>query len=182
MRIVTERLILRPPTLKDAADIAANANNPDVTRYTAHVPFPYSIKNAKDFIRLCHKRELQKPCTDLSFVAEMRCEKKVIGCLGFIRIDRFTGKADIGYWLGKNYWRKGFGFEAVNALINFAFNKFKLQRLETAIYAENRASQALVKKLGFKKEGVRHRASRSLATGVLHNVAIYALLKAGKCK
>jgi RimJ/RimL family protein N-acetyltransferase len=182
MRIVTERLILRPPTLKDAADIAANANNPDVTRYTAHVPFPYSIKNAKDFIRLCRKRESQRLCTYLNFVVELRSEKKVIGCLGFIRIDRFTGKADIGYWLGKKYWRQGFGFEAVDALINFAFSKLKLHRLEAAIYAENRASQTLVKKLGFKKEGIRHRASRSLATGVLHDVTIYALLKASKCK
>jgi len=182
MRIATERLILRPPTLKDAADIAANVNNPDVTRFTAHIPFPYSLKNAKDFIRLCRKQESQKPCTDLSFVIELRREKKVIGCLGFIRIDHFTGKADIGYWLGKNYWRKGFGFEAINALIKFAFNKLKLQRLEAAIYAENLASQALVKKLGFKKEGVRHRASRSLATSVLHDATIYALLKAGKCK
>jgi [ribosomal protein S5]-alanine N-acetyltransferase len=182
MRIITERLILRPPTLKDAADIVENVNNLKVSRYLAHIPFPYSVKNAKYFIRLCRKQQSQIQCTDLSFVVELRREKKVIGCVGFIRIDRFTGKADIGYWLGKNYWRNGFAFEAVGALIKFAFNKFKLQRLEAAIYADNLASQALVKKLGFKKEGVRHRASRSLATGVLHDATIYALLKAGKCR
>ena len=182
MKIKTKRLILRPATFNDAVDIARNANNLDVTRYMAHIPFPYSVKNAKDFIKLCHKKESQKPCTDLNFVIEMRSPKKVIGCLGFIRIDHFTGKADIGYWLGKDYWRQGFGFEAVNALIKFAFNKLKLQRLETAVYTENRASQALVKKLGFKKEGVRHRASRSSATGKLYDVLIYALLKPGKCK
>jgi RimJ/RimL family protein N-acetyltransferase len=182
MKIKTKRLILRSATFKDAADIAINANNLDVTRYTAHIPFPYSVKNAKDFVRLCRKRESQRPCTDLNFVVELRSEKKVIGCLGFIRIDYFTGKADIGYWFGKNYWRRGFGSEAVNALINLAFNKLKLQRLEVAIYTENRASQALVKKLGFKKEGLRYRASRSCATGALHDVLIYALLKPGKWK
>jgi RimJ/RimL family protein N-acetyltransferase len=182
MKIKTKRLILRPATLNDAADIAMNANDIDVIRYTAHVPFPYSIKNAKDFIQLCRKRESQKPCTDWNFVIEIRSEKKVVGCLGFIRIDYFTGKADIGYWLGENYWKQGFAFEAVNAFIKFAFTTLKLQRLEAAIYIENRASQALVKKLGFKKEGVRHRASRSHATSVLHDVLIYALLKQGKRK
>ncbi|MCX5635179.1 MAG: GNAT family protein [Planctomycetota bacterium] len=182
MKIKTKRLIRRPATFNDAADIAMNANDIDVTRYTAHVPFPYSLKNAKDFTQLCRKRKSQKSCDDLNFVIEMRSEKKVIGCLGFIRIDYFTGKADIGYWLSKNYWQQGFAFEAVNALIKFAFTTLKLQRLEAAIYIENHASQTLVKKLGFKKEGIRHRASRSRATGVLHDVLIYALLKPGKCK
>ena len=177
MRIVTERLILRPPTLKDAEDIAQNANNLDVTRYTAHIPFPYHIKDAKKFIKRCRQRERQKPVTNLDFVIEHRAQKRVIGCLGFIRIDRFTGKADIGYWLGKNYWRKGFGFEAVGALVKYAFTKLKLQRLEAAIYKENRVSQALARKFGFRKEGMRRRASRSLATGKLHNVMIYGLLK-----
>jgi ribosomal-protein-alanine N-acetyltransferase len=177
MRIVTERLILRPPTLKDAADIAQNANDLTVLRYTAHVPFPYHIEDAKDFIKRCRKRKKQKPVTDIDLVIENRAQKKIIGCTGYIRIDRYTGKADIGYWIGKDYWRQGFGYEAVGALIKYAFTKLKLQRLEAAVYRENRASQALVRKLGFRKEGMRQRASRSLATGKLHNVMIYGLLK-----
>ncbi|MGD0077993.1 MAG: GNAT family protein [Sedimentisphaerales bacterium] len=177
MRLVTKRLILRSPAIKDAADIAQNANDLTVLRYTAHVPFPYHIKDAKDFIKRCRKRERQKPVTDRDLVIELRTQRKVIGCTGFIRIDHYTGKADIGYWLGKNYWRQGLGSEAANALIKYAFTKLKLQRLEAAIYRENHVSQALVKKLGFRKEGVRRQASRSLATGKLHDVMIYGLLK-----
>jgi RimJ/RimL family protein N-acetyltransferase len=177
MRLVTERLILRRPALKDAADIVRNVNDLAVSRYTAHIPFPYHIKDAKNFIKRCRKRERQKPVTNLDFVIEHRAQKKAIGCAGFIRIDHFTGKADIGYWLGKDYWRQGLGYEAVGALVKYAFTKLKLQRLEAAIYKENRVSQALARKLGFRKEGMRRRASRSLATGNLHNVMIYGLLK-----
>jgi RimJ/RimL family protein N-acetyltransferase len=177
MRIVTKRLILRTPTIKDAADIAQNANNLTVLRYTAHIPFPYHIKDAKDFIIRCRKREKQKPVTDITLVIVSRFQRKVIGCTGFIRIDRYTGKADIGYWIGRDYWRQGFGRETVDALIKYAFTKLKLQRLEAAVYRKNRASQALVRKLGFRKEGMRQRASRSRATGKLHDVMIYGLLK-----
>jgi RimJ/RimL family protein N-acetyltransferase len=177
MRIVTKRLILRSPVIKDAADITQNANDLRVLRYTAHIPFPYRIKDAKEFIKRCRKRERKKPVTDVALVIELRAQKKVIGCAGFIRIDHFTGKADIGYWLGKSYWRQGLGSETVKALIKYAFAKLKLQRLEAAVYRKNRVSQALVRKLGFRKEGMRRQASRSLATGKLHNVMIYGLLK-----
>ena len=177
MRIVTERLILRRPTIKDTTDIVRNINDLTVSRYTAHVPFPYHIKDAKKFIKRCRQRERHKPITDMDFVIELRVTKRVIGGTGFIRIDHFTGKADIGYWLGKNYWRQGIGYESVSALVKYAFTKLKLQRLEAAIYKGNRASQTLARKLGFKKEGVRRRASRSLATGKLHDVMIYGLLK-----
>jgi ribosomal-protein-alanine N-acetyltransferase len=182
VKIKTKRLILRSAKINDAAYITQNVHNLDVARYTANIPFPYSIKNAKYFIKLCRKQESQKPCINLNLVIEIQSLKKVIGCIGLIRIDHFTGKADIGYWLGKDYWRQGIGFEAVNALIKFAFGKLKLQRLEAAICIENRASQALVKKAGFKKEGLHRRANRSLATGKLHDIFIYALLKPGKCK
>ena len=177
MRIVTERLILRHPILKDAADIVQNANDLAVSRYTARVPFPYHIKHAINFIKYCRSQERQKPIKNLEFVIEHRAQKKAIGFAGFVRIDHYTGKADIGYWLGRNYWRQGLGTEATNALIKYAFTKLKLQRLEAAICKENLASQALVRKLEFRKEGVRRRAGRSLATGKWHDAVIYGLLK-----
>src|SRR4030042_428974 len=113
MRLVTKRLILRPPTLKDATEIASNANDLTVLRYTAHVPFPYHIKDAKDFIKRSRKREKQRPVTDMDLVIEHRSTKKVIGCTGFVHVDHYSSKADIGYWLGRDYWRQGFGCEAV---------------------------------------------------------------------
>ena len=177
MRIVTERLILRPPTLKDAADITSNVNDLAVSRYTARIPFPYHIKYAKNFIKYCRQQGKRKPVTNVELVIELRVPKKVIGCTGLIRIDHYTGKADIGYWIGKDYWQQGFGYEAVDALIKYAFKKLKLQRLEAAICRENSASQALVRKLEFRKEGVRRRAGRSLATGKWHDAVIYGLLK-----
>jgi RimJ/RimL family protein N-acetyltransferase len=176
-KIKTKRLLLRFPTSKDASAITENIKDFDVIRFTAHVPHPYSIKDAKQYIRYCRKQIAQQPILSYDFAIEHRKEKKVIGGSGLMKIDSFTGKADIGYWLGKKYWRQGYGSEAVEAIIKFAFGKLGLQRLEAPIYKENIASQALVKKLGFKKEGIRRRASKSRATGVMHDVMIFALLK-----
>ena len=182
MKLITKRLILRLPAFKDAADIAENINNFVVSRYMAHVPFPYALDDARKFIRLCRKNATQNPPERYEFCIELRSEKKVIGGAGLMKIDHYTGKAEVGYWLGQHYWRQGLGYEAVDALIKFAFTKLKLQRLEAPIYRENRASQALVRKLGFTKEGIRQRASRSRATGKLHDIVVYGLLKEGRRK
>ena len=182
MEIKTRRLILRPSKFEDAAEMVELLNDPLVTRYTAHVPCPYTSKDAKNFLKYLKKQESLPSSTILDFRVVLRRSGKVIGGIGLMKIDRLTGKADVGYFFGRDYWRQGYGTEALKALIKIAFTKLKLQRIEAPIYKENIASQLLVKKLGFEKEGIRKRASRSLATGVLHDVVIYALLKPGKIR
>jgi ribosomal-protein-alanine N-acetyltransferase len=182
MQLRTRRLILRQARITDGTDLVEILNDRIVTRYTAHIPHPYTLKDARSFLKECIKKDLHPKFDNHDFRIVLRKKNKVIGGIRIFKSDRFTGKAEIGYVLGKNYWRQGYGTEALRALVKYAFSKLNLQRLEAAIYKENLASQALVKKLGFKKEGLRCRASRSLATGKLHDVAIYALLKAGKIK
>jgi len=104
MRIVTKRLILRPPTLKDAADIAANANNLDVTRYLALLPYPYTVKDAKDFLKLCRKKTTRNP---YNFGITLKRSGKLVGMIGFTGLDKFSAKTEVGYWLGKNTGDRG---------------------------------------------------------------------------
>ena len=174
MRIVTERLILRPPTLKDAEDIAASANNLDVTRYLAVVPYPYSVKDARDFIRRRRKKANRNP---YNFGITLKQSGKIVGMIGFTGLDKFSGKADVGYWLGKKYWRQGIVTEAMEAIVKFAFRKLKLVRLQAEVYVENKASANLLKKLGFKKEGLKRKGARAKSTGKWHDTYVYGLLR-----
>jgi RimJ/RimL family protein N-acetyltransferase len=174
MRIVTERLILRPPTLKDAEDIAANANNLEVSRYLALVPYPYRAKDARDFIKLRRKKAKHNP---YNFGIILKHSGKLVGMIGLTGLDKFSGKAEVGYWLGKKYWRQGITEEALRAIVKFAFQKIKLVRLEAGALVENKASANLLKKVGFRKEGLKRKGARPKSTSKWHDTYIFGLLR-----
>jgi [ribosomal protein S5]-alanine N-acetyltransferase len=170
MRIVTERLILRPPTLKDAADIVENVNDLSVSKYLALVPYPYTLKDARVFIKLSKNNRY-------NFGIILKSSEKLIGMIGFRSLDKFIKRADIGYWLGKNYWRQGITEEALRAIVKFAFRKLKLVRLQAGVFVENKASANLLKKVGFKKEGLRRKSGRAKSTGRWHDAYSFGLLR-----
>ncbi len=173
MRLVTTRLILRRPTLKDAEDIAEHANNLNVSKYLALVPYPYNIKDSRKFISSRSKKEKHQR----DFAIMYKPSGKVVGMIGFMGIDNFSKKAEVGYWLGEKYWGQGIATEAMDAMVNFAFQKLKLIRLQAEVCIENRPSANLLKKFGFKKEGLKRKARRAKSTGKWHDVCIYGLLK-----
>ncbi len=105
-------------------------------------------------------------------------EKKTGRLMGFILLAlvlRFNVQsARISYVVFNNYWKHGYGREAVQAAIDFAFRKMKLHRLEAEILPHNHASVGLVRGLGFQFEGVRRGAV--FFDRKWHDHAVYALL------
>ena len=170
MRIVTERLILRPPTLKDAVDIVENVNNLNVSRYLALVPYPYSIKDARFFIKLSKKNPH-------NFGICLKSTGKLIGMIGLMNLNEFIKRAELGYWLGEKYWRQGLGTESVQAIVKYSFKKLKLVRLQAGVAVENKPSAKLLKKAGFKKEGLRRQSMRAKSTGKWHDTYHFGLLR-----
>jgi len=78
----------------------------------------------------------------------------VIGSAGFTDWKRHFRSAQIGYDLIPLYWRQGFMREALTAVLTFGFSRMQLNRIEALVMPENKASVGLLKKLGFKKEGL----------------------------
>jgi RimJ/RimL family protein N-acetyltransferase len=174
MRLITERLILRPPTRKDIEDIVANANSIEVSRYLALVPYPYRLKDAKDFLEYLRKRAKRNP---YHFGITLKGSGKLVGMIGFTGLDKFSAKTEVGYWLGKKHWRQGITEEALKAMVKFAFHKLKLVRLQADVFVENKASAKLLKKIGFKKEGFKRRGARAKSTGKWHDTYSFGLLR-----
>ena len=71
----------------------------------------------------------------------------------------------------------GYGTEALGALLNFAFNKLKLRRVEAGVFFGNPASGKLLEKFGAKQEGLRRKSNRCKADGKIKDEIIYGLLK-----
>jgi RimJ/RimL family protein N-acetyltransferase len=147
MKLKTERLIIRSLEPKDAKDLSIIANNPKIAANLTDVfPHPYTIKEAKDWIK---KNNNSKSTNYL-----ITLDNRVVGAIG-LSIKKGDRKhvAEIGYWLGEPYWGKGIGSEALCAVTKYAFDTFKLKRIEAKVYIWNPTSAHILEKAGYKLEG-----------------------------
>jgi [ribosomal protein S5]-alanine N-acetyltransferase len=177
MKINTQRLLLRPVTLRDIPSIVKNVNNLNVSKWLLAVPYPYRTKDAKSWINHCQEEAGKKQRDNYDFGIELKSDNTLIGAIGINHISKYQGTATVGYWLGEDYWRNGYGSEALNAILNLAFKKLKLRRLEAEVFAKNPSSGKLLEKYDFQKEGFKRKVIKSKATGKIHDGIIYALLR-----
>lgn len=177
MQLETKRLILRKPKKSDWKDVVEGIGEFDVCKWLFSTPYPYTKKDADSFITKKIKKWKEKKQDDYLFFIELKSEKKVIGAMGLHKIDFFSGVAETGSWINKKYWRNGYITEAKIAVNDFAFNKLKLRRLYSPVYADNKASNATQLKLGYVLEGTQRKAKKVLSTGKIHDVNMYGLLK-----
>lgn len=154
MRLTTKRLILRNYKKSDAKSLAENINDKTIWYFTARIPYPYTLKMAKDYIKKQLKKKKEKVKTEYVFAIELKDKKGVIGAVGLHHIDKLHKNAEIGYWLGKNYRKQGIISESVKAVIDFTFKKLRLNKLWGKSMVENEASNALFKKFGFRRVGI----------------------------
>lgn len=144
MSITTERLVLRPLDLRDAARIALLAGDFDVASMTGTIPHPYSEQMAGEWIGSALEGE-----EGTVFVIER--DGTLIGCVGYREDEK--GGAELGYWLGKPYWGQGFATEASAAMVAYAFDEGGLDYLTIGHFADNPASARIITKLGFTPQG-----------------------------
>lgn len=78
---------------------------------------------------------------------------KIAGTIGFNDIEKINGVGELGYWLGKDFQRKGIMSRAFKAVIDYGFKELGLNRIEAYIAAGNERSKALPKRFGFLEEG-----------------------------
>ena len=150
LTLETERLILRAPHEDDAARIAEIANDLHVIRGTLRMPLPYTPNDALEFIALA--REGRKQGETLNFSIERRAGRLLIGGIGLV-FQPAHERAEMGYWLGVDYWNQGYATEAGRTLLEFGFDVLGLYRIYATHFADNAASGRVMQKLGMTYEG-----------------------------
>lgn len=78
-----------------------------------------------------------------------------IGIIGLNEIDQTAGVAEIGYWIMPDYWSEGFGTEATELVVQYAFDHLRLHKVTARAFEFNEASQRLLETVGFAEEGVQ---------------------------
>jgi [ribosomal protein S5]-alanine N-acetyltransferase len=173
--IKTERLILRELQHSDIKDIFENLNDLEVSKQLRSVPHPCTETNTKDHV-IYYMDEYKKKTKD-NYGYCIEYDKKAIGIISLDMINRKQMNCFLDYWIGQRYWRKGIGFEAAFAIVDFAFKNLGLKTIESAAFADNLASQKLLEKLGFKKQHFLEKHAKSQADGKVHDFCTFLLKK-----
>ncbi len=97
------------------------------------------------------------------------------GLIGLTRVDPVNNKAEMGYWLGLNAVGKGIMIRSCMALIDHAFDKLQLNKLQIRCASENTPSCNIPKQLGFTFEGIERQGE--LLHGRYMDLKVYSLLK-----
>lgn len=147
----TERLILRPFVLSDAKDVQRLAGHKLIAATTAAIPHPYLDGMAEKWI--AQHEELFHKGTDVQLCITLKATGEVIGCIDLFTISKVHQRAEMGYWVGVDYWNKGYCSEAALAMAKFAFQTLKLNKLIARHMATNPASGKVMTKIGMTKEG-----------------------------
>jgi ribosomal-protein-alanine N-acetyltransferase len=150
IRIKTKKFILRPFALSDAKDIAKNINNPKIARNMSTVPHPYTLAEAKKWLRKT-VAENKKNHNKINWA--ILIDGEVVGSIGG-EIHKQGHKLSFGYWLAEKHWRQGIITEAIKEFTNYLFNKRKLKRIEAQVFPFNKGSMRVLEKNGFKLEGI----------------------------
>ena len=171
VRISTERCILRPWSEDDVLGLAAIANTRDISWNTSYrFSYPFEEAEALKLIRFT----MQGAGLD-KWQFAVECEGKLVGGCGALRgTDVQAHTAEVGYWLGTDFWGKGFATEMVKALVSYMAEHTDIEQLTATCYGWNPASMKVLDKVGFVREGLRKGVVRKW--GKTTDLAIYGKL------
>lgn len=144
----TERLLLRPGWAEDAPALAKAIGDEMIVRNLSTAPWPFGLRDAEAF--LSAPRDPVLP----SFLVFERTygEPLLVGACGLGR--RPSGAVELGYWIARDHWGRGFATESATALLDIA-RALRLERLDASFFADNPASGRVLEKLGFAATGIR---------------------------
>ena len=168
----TDRLILREITKEDAKGIFACFSNENVTRFYGQETLE-GIEQAESFVDFFSNSYREK--RGIRWGIERREAEGIIGTIGFNAWSPKHKRAEIGYEIHPSHWRKGYTAEALSIVISYGFEKLDLNRIGAVVFTENEASNKLLVKAGFQKEGVLK--EYMYQGGKAYDTYVYSLLR-----
>ncbi len=160
-------LRLRAPSPSDAEAIAKHANNREVwLNLRDRIPHPYSVGDAQGFIDLVKDQSPR-----LQFGIDV--DGEVVGGIGLVPGGDIESRtAEVGYWLGPEYWGRGIATAALERICRYGFEELGLLRIFATPIAWNPASFRVLEKAGFQREGIMRNAC--VKDGKVADMILYA--------
>jgi len=172
VRLECSKSIVRDWSSADRADLVSHANNRNVWRNLTHAfPYPYTDADADGWL------------TPLTSMAEpthwaIEVDGAAVGAIGIsLGEGVFCKTAELGYWLGEQFWGRGIMSDAVGHVAPYVMAKYELCRLQAAVYEWNPGSMRVLERCGFTRESVAR--ANVYKDGQVIDEIIYALIDAG---
>ncbi len=144
--IETQRLVLRAPRLEDLGRCAELLGDYEVAKMLSRVTYPYDLDEGRKYLaRAGESWQDQANAEELGFQVDLNGE--MIGGISFKKLQETP---EIGYWLGRPYWGKGYMCEAARAAVTWLFHNTDHEQLACEAMTENAASLRVAEKLGFR--------------------------------
>lgn len=152
IRLTTERLILREVEYTDGPFILELYNTPDFIRFIGNRQIS-DLQKANDYIRDKLIRSYEVNGYGL-YVMIIKSSGESIGICGLVKRAEHS-PPDIGFSVLPVHYRQGYTFEAAGAVLNYARNELKLEKILGLVHPENQASVSLLKKIGIAEENIK---------------------------
>ena len=175
--VATERLNLKPYTELDAESfcelLAANRdhlrrNFPELTKNL------FTVAEARSYFESCSSQ--WNAGKTYCFAIWTRVPRRLIGQLKVKNVNWQIPSAELSYFIGRAFLRRGYATEAMTAVMRVAFEELSFNRVQVRIIASNTASLRLAQKLHMRHEGL-HRNAFRCGYGELHDVHYYAFTR-----
>jgi [ribosomal protein S5]-alanine N-acetyltransferase len=169
--IETERLLLRRISNDDVNEVFELRSNPETMKYIPR-PLVKTTEDALEHIAMIEEKIVINE--GINWGITLKGNPKVLGIIGYYRLQPENYRAEIGYMLLPEFHGKGIITEAVKRLISYGFDDLKLHSIEAVIDPENFASEKVLQKCNFVKEA--HFKECEFYNGKFLDKVIYSLL------
>ncbi len=154
----------------DAEAVHRLVNDWGIVRMLPRLPFPYPRELADEWI--ASTAEQRRAGSAYHCAIMLAGTETLVGCLG-VRLDAEPRAADVGYWIGRKFWRQGFATEAVARVSRWALAQLDVDRVVAKVATDNSGSVAVLRRVGFKEAGTGR--ERFEARGREHAMLRFAL-------
>lgn len=172
MNIIGEKILLRAINLNDAEFLMDLINDPNTEKMLGGKSFPVSYEHQCKWIETQSKpnREILR-----CIIVETDNTEQRIGTIILNNIDYCNGTAEVHIKLDRTEVRKGYGTDALNTIVTYAFNEMRLNCVYAEILEYNASSIKLFEKCGFIREGILR--SRVYKSGRYFNTIMFSKLR-----
>ena len=148
-QLTTERLLLTPVEQTDLPFVFEGLSHPEVVPfYGVRFDTLEATKSQMDW----YAKSMENGTGGTWKIIENE-SRQSIGIIAFYHYKKEHRKAETGFWLLPQYWKKGYASEALRAVNHFCYHQENIHRLEAFVEVENFASSRVLEKCGYQLEG-----------------------------
>lgn len=166
-------VLLRPWTQYDVPFVVAACQDPDVSRYSPVIAFPYTEADAVGWFESHEPTRLAGDGLDFAVVHADSGDR--LGAIG-LQINALLNTAEVGYWLAREARGRGYITSAMRAVALWVFGELRVARLELTTDPNNLASQRVAERCGFRREGLLRSHMLIRHSGQRRDSLVYGLL------